>query len=241
MLTLFSTLPSTDLALLATLRQIRDRAANMLTKLMDQKQALNKWRQVTDLLEQTDENDEDNEDDSDEREETSNDDGAPPALSTVAVDKDASSAPSWMHRVPPNVRLPSHFPRESFSRVRSLLLLYLHLMQQLDAPLFGSALGLLTELLERTLDPSVHPVATPLRASVAQLIHATLVRSFDLYKRDQAVGWYIDIVRRLHIPIGIKQPRQPSISEIKRQRQRDKQTPTASSTSPLAALALRRA
>ena len=243
LLTLFATLPSTDLALLAALRLLRDRAAAMLNHLMQQKTTLVKWRRVTDLLEEPNEQEDDEREEIEAREEASGDEGdqETPTLS-AAAGKDGSTAPSWMHRVPPNVRLPRHFPRESFSRVRALLLLYLHLMQQLDAPLFGSALGLLTDLLERTLDPAVHPVATPLRASVAQLIHATLVRGFDLYKRDQAVRWYIDIVRRLHIPIGIKQPRQPTIGETTRQRQqRSKQTPAASPTSPLAALALRRA
>lgn len=131
-------------------------------------------------------------------------------------DAEATGVP--VHAPPEGVAVPADFPRESFAKVRSLLLLYCHLMQSLDGSLFPLALAGLDDLLVRTLSPALHPLCTPLRASVASLIHASLVHSFDLTKREQAVCWYLSAVERLNIPIGIKQPEALVVPQSDRKR-----------------------
>ena len=180
-----STLPATDLTLLAALEMVRTRAAQMIAALLRNERTMKSWRAVMDGIEQGTEKEED---------------GVP------------------VYAPPPGVPVPADFPRDSFAKVRSLLLLYCHLMQSLDGALFPLALAGLDDLLVRSLCPTVHPLCTPLRASVASLIHAALVHSFDLTKREQAVAWYIAAVQRLNIPIGIKQPEVTVITQADRKK-----------------------
>jgi hypothetical protein len=240
-MSLFAMLPTTDVLLLHLLSLLADRAAVLLQQLMRDSKSLPRWRQMVDLLADADVDAEGDEEvhanrvanndngaqqkqqpqpqqeqqrrgtEDDQREQT-----APAAATTQSTPRkpsaDTSSAPAWMHRVPPNVRLPRSFPRESFAATRSLLLLYLQLMQHLDGVLYPRALSLLEALLVDTLDPrggDGQSVATPLRGAVASLIHQTLVRSFDLNHRERTVAWFIELVRRLSIPIGIKEQQMP--------------------------------
>jgi len=207
-LSLFDFLPSSDLLLLRLLALQADRAAALLTELIRDRGAMPRWRQVLDMLPDEDGGEQDEEGhtdgrrpDEDQREQT------PPALPAATE----SSAPEWMHRVPPNVRLPRAFPRESFAPARSLLLLFLQLVQQLDGSLFPRGLALLEVLLTDTLDPRrpEAAVATALRSSVLSLIHQTLVRSFDLVHRARAVEWFVALSRRLSIPLAPKEQPQP--------------------------------
>ena len=188
-LCMFACVPSNDVLLLHSLQLLLSKASGSLVSLMQNEARLKRWKQVTDLAGKAMETEPTEEDD------------------YGRVSEEEEEEDFQVFGIPKNVRLPQKFP--SLTSVRKLLLLHLQLMQSLDASLYAGALSQLEYLFTQTLDPRVYPVATPLRASLSAMVHESLVRGFDLSKRDATAEWFVRLVEKLNIPVGI-QAKDPS-------------------------------
>jgi hypothetical protein len=185
-LCVFACVPGNDVLLLHSLQTLLTKSSSILVGLMENEARLKRWKQVTELAGRTRQDEGEDED---------------------KEEDDAVEDDFQVYDLPQNVRLPQKFP--SLTSVRKLLLLHLQLMQSLDGTLYPRALAQLDHLFTHTLSPSLHPVATPLRSSLAAMLHESLVRGFDLSKRDATAEWFIRMEERLNIPVGIQAPATP--------------------------------